>query len=108
MHFFKAYRMYHDIEMYIVSMPYAEAILLDGSERYLSSMVILNLLLATMMLVVAMDRASFEQDVNKRGIRSFSNVITKNVYQLSSLVLMLFASILMFSEINGIKYKYLR
>lgn len=104
MHFFKAYRMYHDIEMYIVSMPYAEAILLDGSERYLSSMVILNLLLATMVLVVAMDRASFEQDVSKRGIRSFSNVITKNVYQLSSLVLMLFASILMFSEINGIKY----
>ena len=104
MHFFKAYRMYHDIEMYIVSMPYAEAILLDGSERYLSSMVILNLLLATMVLVVAMDRASFEEDVSKRGIRSFSNVITKNVYQLSSLVLMLFASILMFSEINGIKY----
>lgn len=90
--------------MYIVSMPYAEAILLDGSERYLSSMVILNLLLATMVLVVAMDRASFEEDVSKRGIRSFSNVITKNVYQLSSLVLMLFASILMFSEINGIKY----
>lgn len=104
MHFFKAYRMYHDIEMYIVSMPYAEAILLDGSERYLSSMVILNLLLATMVLVVAMDRASFEEDVSKRGIRSFRNVITKNVYQLSSLVLMLFASILMFSEINGIKY----
>jgi hypothetical protein len=90
--------------MYIVSMPYAEAILLDGSERYLSSMVILNMLLATMVLVVAMDRAMFEQDISRRGIRSFSTIISKNIYQLSSLVLMLFSTILMFSEINGIKY----
>ncbi|MCI1557628.1 MAG: ABC transporter permease [Pediococcus pentosaceus] len=91
--------------MYIVSMPYSEAINLEGSERYLSSMVILNMLLATMALVVAMDRAMYEPDVSKRGIRSFKNIITKNTYQLSALVLALFSTILMFSEINGIKYR---
>lgn len=90
--------------MYIVSMPYAEAILLDGCERYLSSMVILNLLLATMSLVVAMDRASFEQRIFKRNLRSFSSIITKNMYQIMALGLMIFSVILMFSEINGIEY----
>jgi hypothetical protein len=90
--------------MYIVSMPYAEAIQLDGSERYLSSMVILNMLLAACALVVAMDRAMYEQDLSRRGIRSFHTIVTKNIYQLASLVFMLFSTILMFSEINGIKY----
>ncbi len=91
--------------MYIVSMPYSEAINLEGSERYLSSMVILNMLLATMALVVAMDRAMFEPNVDKRGIRTFKSITTKNMYQLSALILTLFSTILMFSEINGVKYR---
>lgn len=90
--------------MYIVSMPYAEAILLDGCERYLSSMVILNLMLGAMALVVAMDRAYFEQRISKRSLRSFHSIITKNMYQILALGLMIFSVILMFSEINGIQY----
>lgn len=90
--------------MYIVSMPYAEAIKLDGSERYLSSMVILNLLLGAMSLVVAMDKAFYEQNISKRSLRSFSSIITKNIYQITALVLMIFSIIMMFSEINGIEY----
>jgi hypothetical protein len=90
--------------MYIVSMPYNEAINLDGSERYLSSMVILNLLLGAMALVVALDRAMLEQRISKRGIRTFKSMITKNTYQISALVLLLFSSILILSETNGIKY----
>lgn len=90
--------------MYLVSMPYAEAIQLDGLERYLSSMVILNLLLGAMVLAVVMDQAMFEQRIGRRGVRSFKNVFTKNLYQLTALVLMIFSTILMFSEINGIEY----
>lgn len=90
--------------MYLVSMPYAEAIQLDGLERYLSSMVILNLLLGAMVLVVSMDRTMFEQRIGRRGVRSFKNIFTKNLYQLTALVLMIFSTILMFSEINGIEY----
>ncbi len=63
--------------MYLVSMPYAEAIQLDGLERYLSSMVILNLLLGAMVLAVVMDQAMFEQRIGRRGVRSFKNVFTK-------------------------------
>jgi hypothetical protein len=90
--------------MYILSMPYAEAIVLDGFERYMSSMVVLNLFLAAMAIVVALDKALAEQTIEKRNLRSFQSIFTKNVYQISGLVLMLFSVILMFSEINGIEY----
>lgn len=90
--------------MYVVSMPYAEAILLDGFERYMSSMVVLNLLLGTMALVVAMDKAFHKQRIERRNLRSFSTIFTKNLYQLSALTLMIFSVIMMFSEINGIQY----
>lgn len=90
--------------MYIVSMPYAEAINLDGSERYLSSMVMLNMLLAGMVIVNAMDTSMFEIDIKKRGIRSYQSISTKKLYQTSGIVLTAFATILMFSEINGLKF----
>lgn len=90
--------------MYIVSMPYAEAIALDGSERYLSSMVMLNMLLAGMVLVIALDRVMFEPRIENRGIRSYHSILTKKIYQNSGLVLIAFATIFMFSEINGLKF----
>ncbi|MFL1695752.1 ABC transporter permease [Weissella kandleri] len=90
--------------MYIVSMPYAEAINLDGSERYLSSMVMLNMLLAGMVIVNTMDKSMFEIDIHKRGIRSYRSISTKKLYQNSGIVLTTFATILMFSEINGLKF----
>lgn len=90
--------------MYVVSMPYAEAIVLDGFERYMSSMVILNLLIGVVAMAIAMDRAFMEQRIEKRSIRSFQSIISKNVYQISAFVLMIFSVIMMFSEINGIQY----
>lgn len=90
--------------MYVVSMPYAEAILLDGLERYMSSIVILSLLLGAMVLLVTMDDCLYEQRIEKRSIRSFSSIFTKNMYQIATFVLMIFSIILMFSEINGIEY----
>lgn len=92
------------LAMYLVSMPYQEAIQLDGSERYLASMVVLNLLLAAIALVVAIDRAFHEQIIAHRNLRSFHSIITKNIYQITALGLMIFSVILMFSEINGIQY----
>lgn len=90
--------------MYIVSMPYAEAIVLDGSERYLSSMVMLNMLLAVMILVIAMDKAMFEPRIKERGIRSYHSILSKKIYQNSGLFIIAFATIFMFSEINGLKF----
>lgn len=92
------------LAMYLVSMPYKEAIHLDGLERYLSSMVVLNLFLAALAIAIAMDRAMFVQEIQKRGVRSFSSLITKNIYQFTTLALMIFSTILMISEIDGVEY----
>ncbi|MEE6711092.1 hypothetical protein PS410_02680 [Pediococcus acidilactici] len=92
------------LAMYLVSMPYKEAIHLDGLERYLSSMVVLNLFLAALAVAVAMDKAMYVQEIKKRGVRSFSSLITKNIYQFTTLALMIFSTILMISEIDGVEY----
>lgn len=90
--------------MYVVSMPYAEAIVLAGFERYMSSMVIFTILIGAMALAIAIDYTFFEQNVAKRELYSYNSMVTKNIYQVTSLTLFLFATILMFSEINGTKY----
>lgn len=90
--------------MYGLSMPYLEAMHLDGYERYMSSIVILGLFLAAMAFVRALDRSLFEQRIAKRDLRSFASVFTKNLYQMSTFILMIFAIILMLSEINGTQF----
>lgn len=91
--------------MYVLAMPYAEAKLLDGFERYMSSVMILALFIAAMAGVVAMDYAMYEQQIDKRSLRSFTSVFTKSAYQTSSLVLAIFSIIMMFSEANGVDYQ---
>jgi len=90
--------------MYALSMPYDEAIVLDGYERYMSSTVILNLLIGAMMLVRAMDIALYEQRFEKRNFKTFRSIITKNFYQMSTFILLIFSIIMMLSEINGTNF----
>lgn len=90
--------------MYVLSMPYSEAIVLDGYERYMSSVVVLNLFIAAMALVRAMDDTLFEQRVEKRGLHSFASIFTKNLYQMSTFILLIFSIIMMLSEINGTQF----
>ncbi|MFC6260710.1 ABC transporter permease [Levilactobacillus fujinensis] len=90
--------------MYILSMPYAEAILLDGFERYMGSTVILNLYIGAMFLVRAMDGAMYEQNFQKRDSRSFATIVTKNAYQIGTLIVGFFAITMMYSEITGTKF----
>ncbi|MFD1548524.1 ABC transporter permease [Levilactobacillus fuyuanensis] len=90
--------------MYILSMPYAEAIVLDGFERYMGSMVILNLLIGSVPLVRALDRIQFEQNFQKRNTQSFKSAATKNAYQISTLVVGFFAITMMYSEITGTNF----
>lgn len=92
------------LAMYLVSMPYAEAIALDGLERYLSSIVVLNLLLGAVLLVRAMDLALFEQDIPHRDLRSFRSLITKNIYQFATFGLLIFSIIMMVSESDGLAF----
>lgn len=90
--------------MYILSMPYAEAILLDGFERYMASTVILNLFIAAICLVRVIDRQQFEQNFQKRNTQSFKSAFTKNIYQVTTLVVAFFAITMMYSEITGTKF----
>lgn len=92
------------LAMYLVSMPYAEAIALDGLERYLSSIIVLNLLLGAVLLVRAMDLALFEQNITQRNLRSFRSLLTKNIYQFATFGLLIFSIIMLVSESDGIAF----
>ena len=87
--------------MYVLSMPYAEAITLDGFERYMSTVIVLNLFIGMMILVRVIDETFYEQNLIKRSPRTFRSIWTKNGYQLATFLIMFFAIIMMYSEING-------
>ena len=90
--------------MYILSMPYAEAIILDGFERYMGSIVIINLFIGAVALVRVLDNLQFEQNFQKRDTQSFKSAATKNIYQVSTLVVGFFAITMMYSEITGTNF----
>ena len=87
--------------MYVLSMPFAEAITLDGFERYMSTVVVLNLFIGMMFLVYTIDETYYEQDIKERSPRNYESIWSKNGYQLATFLVMFFAVIMMYSEING-------
>lgn len=90
--------------MFLFSMPTEEALVLAGFERYASSIIIFSLGVAMMVLSREIDYSLFEQGIQSRNHRSFKNLTTKKVYQLSSMGLLFFAAIMLLSENNGMKY----
>ena len=90
--------------MYLLSMPFAEAITLDGFERYMSTIVVLNLFIGMMYLTYLIDETYYEQNIAQRSPRNFKTIWTKNGYQLATFLVMFFAIIMMYSEINGTNF----
>lgn len=90
--------------MYVLSMPFAEAITLDGFERYMSTVIILNLFIGILCIVYVIDETYYEQDISKRSPRNFQSIWSKNSYQLATFLTMFFAIIMMYSEINGTNF----
>ncbi|MFD1548525.1 ABC transporter permease [Levilactobacillus fuyuanensis] len=90
--------------MYVLSMPYDEAITLDGFERYMSTIVVLNLFIGAIVLVRVIDETFYEQNFVERSPRNFQSIWTKNGYQLASFLVMFFSVIMMYSEINGTNF----
>jgi len=90
--------------MYLLSMPYAEAIQLDGFERYMGSIVVLGLYLGALVLARVIDANFYEQTFEKRDSRAFATIATKNAYQLGTLVIGFFAVTMMYSEITGTNF----
>lgn len=90
--------------MYILSMPRAEAVVLAGFERYLSTMIILLILLSAATLVITLDEHFKEQDFNKRDLRSFSSLPAKKCYQYAGMFFFTFSVIGVNSEIGGMHF----
>ncbi|RRG18766.1 ABC transporter permease [Weissella viridescens] len=90
--------------MYIVSMPEAEAVVLAGFERYLSTMIILLIFLSAATLVITLDEHFKEQDFKLRNLRSFSSLTAKKCYQYAGMIFFTFSIIGINSEIGGMHF----
>ncbi|MFC6179520.1 hypothetical protein ACFQGR_09070 [Weissella sagaensis] len=90
--------------MFLVSMPYNEAITLAGIDRYLSTIIVFSITTAGLVILNDCDLASFQPDILLRDAKNFASLRTKQLYQETTFILILIASVLMLSEINGINF----
>ncbi|MCT1902555.1 hypothetical protein [Oceanobacillus sojae] len=90
--------------MFLFSMPTEEALYLAGFDRYASSIIILALGVCMMVLAREIDYSFFEQTIEARSFRSFKSLRTKKWYQYTTLILLFFATLLLLSENNGMRY----
>src|SRR5699024_4347385 len=65
---------------------------------------ILNLFIGAICFVRALDREQFEQNFQKRNTQAFKSAWTKNIYQLTTLVVTFFSITMMYSEMTGTKF----
>ncbi|MBG9987744.1 lantibiotic ABC transporter permease [Aerococcaceae bacterium DSM 111176] len=90
--------------MFLFSMPVEEAVNLAGIERYTSSMIIFILGLANFSLAREVDYSFYEQNVLARNYRSYKSLASKQLYQISSILLSFGSLLLLISEVNGMRY----
>lgn len=90
--------------MFLFSMPTQEALYLAGFERYSASMVILALGITMFVLAREIDYSFYEQNIQARNYRSFKSLATKKKYQLFTVLGLFFATLMLLSENNGMKY----
>lgn len=87
--------------MYIVSMPLEEALRLAGFDRYASSMVLLFIGALSMCAVSDVEQSFYIQQGERRDVRAFKSLTSKNIYQAATIVLTLAAAMVLVSEFNG-------
>ncbi|MPM39291.1 hypothetical protein SDC9_85924 [bioreactor metagenome] len=87
--------------MYIVSMPLEEALRLAGFDRYASSMVLLFIGALSMCAVSDVEQSFYIQQGERRDVRAFKSLTSKNIYQAATVVLTLAAAMVLVSEFNG-------
>lgn len=89
---------------YAMTMTKKEAMSLNGFERYMSTVIIIAILSLAALTSVVIDRSYAEQNIEKRDFKSYKSIFSKNLYQLTSLILLVFSIIAMLSETNGLAY----
>ncbi|MGM0258436.1 hypothetical protein [Enterococcus sp. AZ102] len=90
--------------MFLFSMPTQEAIVLAGFERYASSIVFFCLGSSLFVLIRTFDDLLYEPVFAKRTYRSFASLKSKQLYQISTLLLVFCSLLLILSETNGILF----
>lgn len=87
--------------MYIASMPLDEALRLAGFDRYASSMVLLFIGALSICAVSDVEQSFYIQQGERRDVRAFKSLTSKNIYQAATVVLTLAAAMVLVSEFNG-------
>ena len=87
--------------MYIVSMPLDEALRLAGFDRYASSMVLFFIGALSMRAVSDVENSFYQQQGDRRDIRAFRSLFTKNLYQGATAGFALITALILLSELNG-------
>jgi hypothetical protein len=89
------------LAMYIVSMPLDEAQRLAGFDRYASSMVLFFIGALSMRAVSDVENSFYQQQGDRRDIRAFRSLFTKNLYQGATAGFALVTALILLSELNG-------
>lgn len=87
--------------MYIVSMPLDEALRLAGFGRYASSMALFFIGALWMCAVGDVEDSFYRQQGERRDVKAFKSLATKNLYQIATVAFAAAASIVLLSELNG-------
>lgn len=90
--------------MYLFLMPMEEAAYLAGFERYTSSIFILFLGMIGLTLLRDVEDSFYIQQGEERDIYAFHTLQSKSIYMNTCLALAIAGTLLMISEINGMKY----
>lgn len=92
------------LAMYIYSMPLAEAIGLDGFERYAASIIILYGGILSICLTVDIEHSFRYQVGDGDGSRAFASITTKNLYNSACSLCALVTFLVLSSEYSGTAY----
>lgn len=91
------------LAMFIYTMPTAEALILAGFERYASSIVIFMIGVLALVGIRDVENSFHMQQGARRNVMAFKSLLTKNIYEMMTVVLVSAAVAILLSEVNGME-----
>lgn len=91
------------LAMFIYTMPTEEALILAGFERYASSIVIFMIGVLALFGIRDVENSFHVQQGEKRNVMAFKSLLTKNIYEMMTVVLVSASVAILLSEVNGME-----
>lgn len=91
--------------MYLTAMPVDEALRVAGFERYILTIILIDLFVFVMQIVRRMDDAFYEKNYLKRNHKSFKSFQNKKLYELSTMVCLIVFAGFIISDTNGMTHQ---